>query len=337
MRCWSPFCYGNAFSLTFLIHNLVTVVLSLRRRLCYDNTFSFVCSILCHQVVGPGVSSNKLTIVHEETSIPESNIVLSYVMVEEALSFLLGGFKYKKLKSQHSSCVLALAYGNSFDFEEDSIANDSHESNVINSISGDASDAGRSLSNKSMVPFVLSRAYNAIVEQQLRPIGGAHILLLCHLPNDFNQARDGMVAIGKAILTWLAHNYWHTSKEDKERIQSALDSEKAIPRNGDWAIKLGINLFYSANLSCSPLYRKKIPNNFVIYYAFGCSSLASSPVESKVYPLLAKKDYDYVEDEKLLLGWLLPDEKIERSENTSKRKNISKKSSKKRKMTTENG
>ncbi|PPS12676.1 hypothetical protein GOBAR_AA07957 [Gossypium barbadense] len=57
--------------------------------------------------------------------------------------------------------------------------------------------------------------------------------------------------------------------DDEERIRSALDSEDAIPGNGDWAVKLGINLFYSANLSHSTLYSKQIAYNCVIYSAFG--------------------------------------------------------------------
>ena len=53
--------------------------------------------------------------------------------------------------------------------------------------------------------------------------------------------------------------YRHASTEDEERIQSALDNEEAIPGNGDWAVKLGINLLYSAHLSRSPLYSQQMP------------------------------------------------------------------------------
>jgi len=73
------------------------------------------------------------------------------------------------------------------------------------------------------------------------------------------------------------------TKEDEDRIRSALDSQEAIPGNGDWAVKLGINLFYSANLSGSTLYSKQMPYNFVIYNAFGRSSPASSPRKASVY------------------------------------------------------
>lgn len=73
------------------------------------------------------------------------------------------------------------------------------------------------------------------------------------------------------------------TKEDEERIHMALQSEEATPKNGDWAVKLGINLFYSAILSRSPLYNKQMPYNSVIYSAFGCSSPSKSSQEAKVF------------------------------------------------------
>ena len=147
------------------------------------------------------------------------------------------------------------------------------------------------------------------------------------------------------------------------RIKSALDSEEAIPGNGDWAVKLGINLFYSANLSRSALYSKQIPYNSVIYKAFGQSSPASSPTEPKVYqrrtnkqkkvvagkwcgkvwmsnqvhPLLAKRDSEDVEYETSLHGWPLPDEKIEISESNHKSNTSTRKSGKKWKKSAKKG
>jgi hypothetical protein len=156
---------------------------------------------------------------------------------------------------------------------------------------------------------------------------------------------------------WKNISYRHGTKEDEERIQLAVDSEEAIPGNGDWAVKLGINLFYSANLSRSPLYSKQMPYNSVIYYAFGRSSQASPPIKPKVYqrrsdkqkkvvagkwcgkvwmsnqvhPLLAKRDYEYVEDEKSLHGLVLPNVKLEASGSTPKTETAIKKSGRKRK------
>ncbi|XP_027339022.1 lysine-specific demethylase JMJ705-like isoform X2 [Abrus precatorius] len=253
--------------------------------------------------------------------------------------------------------------------------------NSTSNCSQDSHDAERSLSVNPVVPidnrsaslvpqsdedssrmhiFCLEHAVEA--ELQLRPIGGAHIFLLCHPDYPKIEAEAKLVAEDLGIdYTWKNIAYRHATKEDEERIQSALDSEEAIPGNGDWAVKLGINLFYSANLSRSPLYSKQMPYNSVIYYAFGRSSPTSSPIEPKVYqrraskqkkvvagkwcgkvwmsnqihPLLATKDSDDVEDEKKLHGWILPDEKIERPESTPKSETTSRKSGRKRKMTLE--
>ncbi|KAL2639263.1 hypothetical protein GLYMA_06G174000v4 [Glycine max] len=403
------------------------------------------CSFFNDWVVGSGVSNNKFTIAREEATIPESNMYTGWMKknVQDGIHDVPFQSSQVALNtvSENGNTALALlasAYGNSSDSEEDQIAVDSHESNVINSASEsllsdtrdshasrtaldrgdyipsksssyedfihrrlecfentrtvpnstsncsqDAYDAKRSLSSKSMVPFDYKKAlmvlqsdedssrmhvfcleHAAEAEQQLRSIGGADILLLCHPDYPKIEAEAKMVAEDLGIDYVLKNIvYRHASTEDEERIQSALDNEEAIPGNGDWAVKLGINLFYSANLSRSPLYSKQMPYNSVIYSAFGCSSPASSLVEPKVYqrrvnkqkkivagkwcgkvwmsnqvhPLLAKRDSEDIEDEKLLQGLTLPDEKIERSESTPKREAISRKSGKKRKKTAENG
>ncbi|KAG5049946.1 hypothetical protein JHK85_011049 [Glycine max] len=426
------------------------------------------CSFFNDWVVGSGVSSNKFTIALEEATIAEPNMYTGWMKknVQDGIHDVSVQSSREALNTESENgntalALLASAYGNSSDSEEDQIADESHESNVINSASecllshtqdsyaspmtaldkGDdfpstsascedvhrrfecnlshqsldhslkkqdynitsgvtfentrtvpnstsncsqqAHNADRSLSNKSMVAFdnkntsmvlqadedssrmhVFCLEHAAEAEQQLRPIGGAHILLLCHPDYPKIEAEAKMVAEDLGIdYMWKKIAYRHASTEDEERIQSALDNEEAIPGNGDWAVKLGINLFYSANLSRSPLYSKQMPYNSVIYYSFGCSSPASSPVEPKVYqrrvnrqkkvvagkwcgkvwmsnqvhPLLAKRDSEDVEDEKLLLGWILPDEKLERSEITLKSETTSRKSGKKRKMTAENG
>ncbi|XP_012571748.1 uncharacterized protein [Cicer arietinum] len=210
--------------------------------------------------------------------------------------------------------------------------------------------------------FCLEHAAEA--EQQLRPIGGSRILLLCHPDYPNIEAEAKLVAEDLGIdYMWKSISYRHGTKEDEERVQSALDCEEAIPGNGDWAVKLGINLFYSANLGRSPLYSKQMPYNSVIYYAFGCSSPTSSPIEPKVYqrrdskqkkvvagkwcgkvwmsnqvhPLLAKRDYEDVEDEKSVHGLIIPDEKIERSRRTPKTETAITKSGSKRKTTSGSG
>ena len=82
---------------------------------------------------------------------------------------------------------------------------------------------------------------------------------------------------------WTDTIFRDATQDEEKRIQLALDSEEAIPGNGDWAVKLGINLFYSANLSHSPLYSKQMPYNSVIYNAFGRSTSANSSGKPKVY------------------------------------------------------
>jgi hypothetical protein len=176
------------------------------------------------------------------------------------------------------------------------------------------------------------------------------------------EAEAQLVAEDLGIdCTWKNIAYRHGTKEDEKRIQSALDSEEASLGNGDWTVKLGINLFYSASLSRSPLYSKQMPYNSVIYYAFGRSSPASSPIEPKVYqrradkqkkvvagkwcgkvwmsnqvhPLLAIRDSEDVEDEKSLRGLVLPDVKIERLGSTPKTATAISKSGRKRKTTSQ--
>ncbi|XP_021762043.1 lysine-specific demethylase REF6-like [Chenopodium quinoa] len=121
------------------------------------------------------------------------------------------------------------------------------------------------------------------VEKQLRPIGGVHILLLCHpdYPNVEVEAKKVAEEL-EMDYGWKDIAFSMATKEDEERIHMALQSEEATPKNGDWAVKLGINLFYSAILSRSPLYNKQMPYNSVIYNAFGCSTPSKFSPEAKV-------------------------------------------------------
>lgn len=162
----------------------------------------------------------------------------------------------------------------------------------------------------------------------------------------------------------------HATREDEERIQSALDSEEAIAGNGDWAVKMGINLFYSASLSRSHLYSKQMPYNSVIYNAFGRSSPASSsagpdgcgrrPAKQKkivvgkwcgkvwmshqVHPFLIKREHEEKkveqEEQRRFHGSAMPDEKLDgKSEGTRKTEKtvVTKQYSRKRKMNVEGG
>ncbi|KAJ9163844.1 hypothetical protein P3X46_023472 [Hevea brasiliensis] len=232
----------------------------------------------------------------------------------------------------------------------------------------DTSFAQRSDEDSScMHVFCLEHAVE--MEQQFRPIGGVHILLLCHpeYPRIEAVARSVSEELGIECL-WNDINFRDATKEDEENIQSALDSEEAIPGNGDWAVKLGINLFYSANLSRSSLYSKQMPYNSVIYNAFGRSSPASSPTKFNVYgrkpskqkkvvagrwcgkvwmsnqvhPFLTKRDSEDQdqEQERSFRGWTKPDEKLERKPEIIYRTETTlatRKSGRKRKMSVASG
>ncbi|XWS47847.1 hypothetical protein CRYUN_Cryun13aG0020300 [Craigia yunnanensis] len=202
------------------------------------------------------------------------------------------------------------------------------------------------------------------VEQQLRQIGGVHVFLLCHPEYPKIEAEAKLVAEELGIdYPWNDILFGVATKDNEERIRSALDSEDAIPGNGDWAVKLGINLFYSANLSRSTLYSKQMPFNCVIYNAFGRNSPASSPTKLNVYgrrsgkqkkvagkwcgkvwmsnqvhPFLAQRDPEEQEQERNFHAWATSDENLERKpEKVQKAETtkVAKKFSRKRKMRAE--
>ncbi|XP_057459549.1 lysine-specific demethylase REF6-like [Actinidia eriantha] len=190
-------------------------------------------------------------------------------------------------------------------------------------------------------PHVFCLQHAAEVEQQLRPIGGSHILLLCHPDYPELEAEAKLVAEELAIdYFWNDIAFREATKEDEESIQTALESEEGTHGNGDWAVKLGINLFYSANLGRSPLYSKQMPYNSIIYKAFGRNSLTNSPTKPKfhgkgsgrqkkivvagkwcgkvwmsnqVHPLLVERDAEEgEEDNTSFRGWAKPEVKHER-------------------------
>ncbi|XP_062229096.1 lysine-specific demethylase JMJ705-like isoform X2 [Phragmites australis] len=122
------------------------------------------------------------------------------------------------------------------------------------------------------------------VEKQLQTIGGAHIVLLCRPEYPKIEAEARLLAEEMEVeYDWKDIHFKEASMEDKEKIQEVVQDEEAIPTNSDWAVKLGINLYYSANLAKSPLYNKQLPYNRVIYMAFGCNSPNNSPVKLKTY------------------------------------------------------
>ncbi|CAH2064856.1 unnamed protein product [Thlaspi arvense] len=142
--------------------------------------------------------------------------------------------------------------------------------------------------------FCLEHA--AEVEQQLLPIGGIHIMLLCHPEYPRIEAEAKIVAEELGVNhEWSDTDFRNVTREDEETIQAALDNVEAKAGNSDWVVKLGINLSYSANLSRSPLYSKQMPYNSVIYKVFGRSSPAtSSPTKPQVSGKRSSRQRKYV-------------------------------------------
>ncbi|KAL0918819.1 hypothetical protein M5K25_010859 [Dendrobium thyrsiflorum] len=120
------------------------------------------------------------------------------------------------------------------------------------------------------------------VEKKLCSIGGVHIMLLCH--PDYPKIEAEAKALAEELgisYAWNKIDFREAAEKDHEKIQAALKDEESIPTNSDWAVKLGINLYYSASLSKSPLYSKQMPYNAVIYKSFSCSSPNSSAGKTK--------------------------------------------------------
>ncbi|KAL6616571.1 hypothetical protein ACP70R_038841 [Stipagrostis hirtigluma subsp. patula] len=122
------------------------------------------------------------------------------------------------------------------------------------------------------------------VEKQLQTIGGADIILLCRPEFPKIEAEARLLAEEMQVeYDWKGIHFREASMEDREKIQEVVRDEEVLPTNSDWAVKLGINLYYSANLAKSPLYNKQLPYNRVIYKVFGCNSPNNSPVKLKTY------------------------------------------------------
>ncbi|KAF2293232.1 hypothetical protein GH714_040583, partial [Hevea brasiliensis] len=212
-------------------------------------------------------------------------------------------------KGTSSLSLLALNYGNSSDSEEDqhrisalpSLKQECHQDEADSrTLSSARPDCGDEVTLQSIDCHAehghgnrpanfkdeSDRALNCSVEFETDNLASMESNGLEHTFREYPRieavARSVSEELGIECL-WNDINFRDATKEDEENIQSALDSEEAIPGNGDWAVKLGINLFYSANLSRSSLYSKQMPYNSVIYNAFGRSSPASSPTKFNVY------------------------------------------------------
>lgn len=79
---------------------------------------------------------------------------------------------------------------------------------------------------------------------------------------------------------WNETAFRESSDEDERCIARTLENAEDVISNGDWTVKLGINLFYSASLCLSPLYSKQMPYNSVVYKAFSRVPPSESPSKS---------------------------------------------------------
>ncbi|CAM0950227.1 unnamed protein product [Alopecurus aequalis] len=105
---------------------------------------------------------------------------------------------------------------------------------------------------------------------QLQEIGGANVMLLCH--PEYPRAESAAKFMAEELglkHDWKDINFKEATEDDIRRIQLALQDEDAEPASSDWAVKMGISIYYSAKQSKSPLYSKQIPYNSIIYDAFG--------------------------------------------------------------------
>ncbi|CAH1419125.1 unnamed protein product [Lactuca virosa] len=196
-----------------------------------------------------------------------------------------GDMKY--INDQTFECSIKLERNKSFKDSNCSKGRFDNEIESQNPLS-DTHDSGKQTENTKtscdedssrMHIFCLQHALE--VEQRLRSVGGIRVLLLCHQDYPSLDSEAKLVATECGTHDrWTDLGFRESNKEDKEWIQSALDSSEATHGNRDWAVKLGINLFYSASLSRSPLYSKQMPYNLVIYSAFGHFT-SSSPTKAK--------------------------------------------------------
>ncbi|XP_042472637.1 lysine-specific demethylase REF6-like isoform X1 [Zingiber officinale] len=139
---------------------------------------------------------------------------------------------------------------------------------------------GSDKDSSRMHVFCLEHA--AEVEKRLQPVGGVHMMLLCHpvYPKIEMEAKSLARELG-IDYAWKNVKFREANEEDQIKTKAALEDEEVMPVNIDWTVKLGINLYYTASLSKSPLYSKQVPYNPIIYKAFGYNSVRNSPVKSK--------------------------------------------------------
>lgn len=123
-----------------------------------------------------------------------------------------------------------------------------------------------------MRPHVFCLEHALQVEEQLRALGGAHLLILCHADYPKIEKRARLLAkeIG-ADYSWKETPLRNAAEDDLEMIQVAIEEQDDAELGRDWTAQLGVSLRYSVKLSRSPLY-KQMPYNKVLDALFRSES-----------------------------------------------------------------
>lgn len=116
-----------------------------------------------------------------------------------------------------------------------------------------------------MRPHVFCLEHALEVEEQLRAMGGAHLLILCHADYPKIEKRARLLAkeIG-AAYSWKENPLRIAAEDDLEMIQLAIEEQDDAELGRDWTAQLGVSLRYSVKLSRSSLYSKQMPYNKVL-------------------------------------------------------------------------
>ncbi|KAL4559774.1 hypothetical protein LXL04_031920 [Taraxacum kok-saghyz] len=188
--------------------------------------------------------------------------------------------------------LLALAYGNTSDFEEEDDFDHSKSNCSMGPSENQIEVTHPDIKPSSLInlPYdedssrrhVFCLQHAREVEQRLRSVGGVHMLLVCHpdYPKIDEEARLMAEEFGIDQM-WTDLGYREINEHDRAKIRSALDDDNFPHSNQSWVVKLGLDIIYSARLSLFPIYKKQMPYNSVIYNAIGHFSPSTEQTISK--------------------------------------------------------
>lgn len=132
-----------------------------------------------------------------------------------------------------------------------------------------------------MRPHVFCLEHALQVEEQLRALGGAHLLILCHA--DYPKIEKRARLLAKEIGTdysWKETPLRNAAEDDLEMIRVAIEEQDDAELGRDWTAQLGVSLRYSVKLSRSPLYSKQMPCNKVLDALFRSESFHNDSASS---------------------------------------------------------